>query len=79
MFSFASLESTHVFPDFNGLPGFMAIQGKIYHQVRPEHRNSAVRWLLYDGNMQNVNEYPHERWSATIPAEWIAAVHATLI
>ena len=69
MFSFASLESTHVFPDFNRLPGFMAIQGKIYHWVCPEHRNSAVWWLLYNGNMQSVNEYPHERWSATIPAE----------
>lgn len=79
MFSFASLESTHVFPDFGGLPGFMAIQGKIYHRVRPDHRNSAVRWLLYDGNMQDVNEYPHERWSATIPAEWIAAVRTTLM
>ena len=79
MFSFASLESTHVFPDFNRLPGFMAIQGKIYHQVCPEHRKSAVWWLLYDGNMQSVNEYPHERWSATIPAEWITAVCAVLI
>jgi hypothetical protein len=31
IFSFASLETTHVFPHINGPPGFFAIQGRVYH------------------------------------------------
>ncbi|KIJ16639.1 hypothetical protein PAXINDRAFT_10351 [Paxillus involutus ATCC 200175] len=31
VFSFASLETTHAFPQNNGPPGFLAIQGRIYH------------------------------------------------
>jgi hypothetical protein len=23
--------------------------GRLYHHIRPDHRDSAVRWLLYDG------------------------------
>ncbi|KAF9477676.1 hypothetical protein BDN70DRAFT_810345, partial [Pholiota conissans] len=32
VFSFASLESTHKFPNFDDNPAFVAIQGKIYHR-----------------------------------------------
>ncbi|KAH9928956.1 uncharacterized protein B0H18DRAFT_874536, partial [Fomitopsis serialis] len=32
IFSFASLETTAQFSSTNGPPGFMAIQGKIYHR-----------------------------------------------
>jgi hypothetical protein len=79
IFSFASLESTHPFPDSNGLPGFVAIQGKIYHRVRPTHRNSAVRWLLYDGFLQNLDLAPHQQWATILPPAWITAVRAALM
>ncbi|KIJ64991.1 hypothetical protein HYDPIDRAFT_27728 [Hydnomerulius pinastri MD-312] len=75
VFSFASLETTHAFPENNGAPGFLAIQGRVYHRVRPNHTNSAVRWLLYDGFMQNV---PHADWAATLPPGWINAVREAL-
>lgn len=41
-FSFASLESTHDFPKIGGGPSFVAMEGKIYHRVRPNHQNSAA-------------------------------------
>lgn len=31
IFSFASLETTHPFPNISGPPGFLAIQGHVYH------------------------------------------------
>ena len=57
IFSFASLETTHQFPDINGPPGFVAIQGHVYHQVRPSHSNSAVHWFLYDSFIRD--KIPH--------------------
>jgi Helitron helicase-like domain at N-terminus len=76
LFSFAALESTHPFPHIAGPPGFVAIQGKIYHRVRPSHRNSAVRWLLYDGFMGNI---PHDELARKIPPDWIAALKSALL
>ncbi|KAJ6540401.1 hypothetical protein B0H19DRAFT_885253, partial [Mycena capillaripes] len=32
MLSFASLETTQPFPHIDGPPGFMAIQGRVYHR-----------------------------------------------
>jgi hypothetical protein len=76
IFSFASLETTHAFPEVRGGPGFMAIQGRVYHCVRPTHVNSAVRWLLYDGFMHNI---PHADWAAMLPAGWIEAMREALL
>jgi hypothetical protein len=75
LFSFASLETTHPFPQMNGPPGFVAIQGKVYHRIRPTHTDSAIRWLLYDGFMENP---PHSHLAESIPTAWIEAVHAAL-
>ncbi|KIM50784.1 hypothetical protein SCLCIDRAFT_144684 [Scleroderma citrinum Foug A] len=71
IFSFAALETSHAFPNIDGPPGFLAIQGRVYHRVRLSHTNSAVRWLLYDGFMQNI---PHPTWAALLPPLWIDAV-----
>ncbi|KAI6019283.1 hypothetical protein PISMIDRAFT_121716 [Pisolithus microcarpus 441] len=49
VFSFASLEMTHPFPDDNIVPGFLTIQGCVYHHVCPSHANLAICWLLYNG------------------------------
>jgi hypothetical protein len=75
LFSFASLETTHSFPHISGPPGFVAIQGKVYHRIRPDHHDSAIRWILYDGFMNNI---PHADLARQIPPQWIRAVHAAL-
>ncbi|KAI5983631.1 hypothetical protein EDD15DRAFT_2178687, partial [Pisolithus albus] len=75
VFSFACLETTHPFPDNMTPPAFFAIQGRVYHRIRPTHENSAIRWLLFDGFMQNV---PHAQWAATLPDGWIPSVRQAL-
>ena len=77
IFSFASMETTHPFPTVAGPPGFVAIQGRIYHRLRPNHYNSAVRWLLYDGFMRNMA--PFENLAQTLPADWIDALRNALL
>jgi len=67
IFSFAALESSHVFPT-PGNPSFVAISGRIYHRLRSgSNSNSAVCWLLYDGF--NPSAAPHG--DITIPPQWI--------
>ena len=75
IFSFVVLETSHAFPNIDGPPGFLAIQGRVYHRVRPTHANSAVRWLLYDGFMQNI---PYPAWASLLPSTWIDAVRLAL-
>src|ERR1700722_7357483 len=76
IFSFAALETTHSFPSSQGPPGFVAIQGKVYHRIRPTHRDSAIRWLLYDGFMGNT---PHQHLADLIPPHWIHALRSALL
>lgn len=76
IFSFASLETTHPFPSISGLPGFLAIQGRVYHRIRPTHVNSAIRWLLFDGFTQNI---PYADRAAYLPSTWIPAVQQALL
>ena len=77
VFSFASLETTQPFPNPPpGGPSFFAIQGKVYHRIRPTHQDSAVRWLLHDGFMQQ--SAPHSRWNAALPPLWTEALTAAL-
>ncbi|KAI6149382.1 hypothetical protein BKA82DRAFT_129128 [Pisolithus tinctorius] len=75
VFSFASMETTHPFPDDFAVPGFLAIQGQVYHHIQPGHTNSAVCWLLYDGFMRNT---PHAQWASKLPPRWIDAVRQAL-
>ncbi|KAJ7303477.1 hypothetical protein DFH08DRAFT_644238, partial [Mycena albidolilacea] len=75
--SFASLETTHPFPEIPGPFSFIAIQGRVYHRVRPSHENSTVRWLLYDRFMEFLP--PHTAWASTIPVEWINALKQVLL
>jgi hypothetical protein len=77
IFSFAALETTHQFPHPNGPPGFFTIEGRVYHRVRPNHPNSAVRWLLYDGFMKHST--PYAAWAAAIPPVWLDAVASSLV
>ncbi|KAI1781807.1 hypothetical protein LXA43DRAFT_907663, partial [Ganoderma leucocontextum] len=75
IFSFASLETTAQFGNSN-IPGFFAIGGRIYHRVRPSHKDSAVHWLLYDGFLRS--KAPHQRWADILPPPWIDAMQAAL-
>ena len=79
IFSFASLETTHPFPTNNGPPGFVAIQGRVYHRIWPDHHNSAVRWLLYDGHMQNFDLAPFQDWVRQIPPDWLISMRSALL
>jgi len=46
LYSFVSLETTDTFLTLEGAPAFVAIQGKVYHRIRPSHTTSAVRWFF---------------------------------
>lgn len=76
IFSFASLETTHPFPTISGPPGFLAIQGRVYHRIRPTHQNSAIRWLLFDGFTQNT---PYSDLATSLPPDWIPSVQRALL
>ena len=49
-----------------------AIEGRLYHRVRPDHRDSAMRWLLYDSSAPNAilqadSREPEARYSFHSP------------
>ena len=76
IFSFAALETTHPFPSLPGSRSFFAIQGKIYHRIRPTHPNSCIRWLLYDGFM--AKNCPFHEWASSLPPSWIRSIKKAL-
>ncbi len=77
LYSFASLETTDTFPNLEGGPAFIAIQGKVYHRIRPSHTTSAVRWFLHDGHLQDAA--PTHPLSTTIPNDWKDAFTTALL
>ncbi|EJD45353.1 helicase [Auricularia subglabra TFB-10046 SS5] len=79
IYTFAQLESTHEFPAFGGMPAHFAVEGKIFHRVRPSYTNSAVRWLLYDGFMRNKTPHASAGWFQKLPPAWIDALGAALL
>lgn len=76
LFSFASLETTMEFPQLGGPPGFLAVQGKIYHRIRPSHQYSAVRWILYDGFLANA--VPQRNQLNAVPPPSVEAIRCAL-
>ena len=77
LFSFAVMETTERFPTVSGPQGFLAIQGCVYHRVRPTNSNSGLRWLLFDGWMQD--DMPRQDWANLIPVTWTNAVATALL
>ena len=77
IFSFASLKTTHAFPEFSGPPGFFAIQGRVYHCIRPTHHNSAIWWLLFNGFITNM-PYSSDL-AASLLTDWIPSVCDALL
>jgi hypothetical protein len=79
IFSFASMETTEEFPWLKyskHIPSFFSVQGKIYHRLRPKHRDSSVRWLLFDGFSDS--SIPHSKWASKLPSHWISGVKDAL-
>lgn len=80
IFSFAALESSHEFPPLApGGPSFLAMEGRLYHRVRPSHSDSAIRWLLYDGFSHDSMPHANKPWLSKVPSTWIDAVRQALI
>lgn len=77
LYSFAALESSAEFPTLAGPQGFFAVQGRLYHRIRPNHANSGIRWLLYDGYLRD--NAPFGDWIASLPAAWTDAVSQALL
>ncbi|KAJ3769860.1 hypothetical protein FB446DRAFT_647954 [Lentinula raphanica] len=77
IFTFAAIETTHPFPTLTGGPSFVAIQGKVYHRIKPTHDNSCLRWLLFDGFMQDKVPFPHR--AVQLPQTWITNVKNALL
>jgi hypothetical protein len=79
IFSFAALESSHEFPPLPpGGPSFVAMEGRLYHHVRPTHQQSAVQWLLYDGFSHASVPHANSPWASKVPSSWIDAVREAL-
>jgi hypothetical protein len=74
IFSFASMETTATFPSAHG--GMVAIQGRMYHRIRPNHGDSSVRWMLIDG--MHPDHVPHLRRAELLPTSWLDAVTQSL-
>ena len=72
IFSFAALQTTHAFPN-HGHPSFFAVQGRVYHQVRATHANSAFRWFLLDGGHDDSQPFL-DNGGFNLPAFWIPTV-----
>lgn len=79
-FSFASLESSQEFPPIPARgPGFLAMAGRLYHRIRADHQDSAIRWLLYDGFANDNIPYANTEWAKKLPSSWINAVQNALL
>ena len=70
LFSFAAMETTGVFPRPPGPDGFLAIQGRVYHRLRPDVNGTGLRWVLYDG--YDIGSTPHNGYD--MPQIWIDMV-----
>ena len=75
LFSFAAMETTGSMERLNGPDGFVAIEGKVYHRLRPEARGTGLRWVLYDG--YDRSSTPHE--GRRVPMEWVDILKRALI
>ena len=75
LFSFAAMETTGSMERLNGPDGFLAIEGKVYHRLRPEVRNTGLRWVLYDG--YDRDSTPHG--GRNVPLHWVDMLKRALI
>lgn len=74
LFSFAAMETTGSFQRMPGPDGFVVIQGKVYHRLRPEAKGMGLRWVLYDGYDRNATP----RNGRGVPHQWIDVLKRAL-
>ncbi|KAI0812621.1 hypothetical protein BC629DRAFT_1650501, partial [Irpex lacteus] len=77
IFSFAALESTVHFPLLDDHNSFVALEGRLFHRIRPSHQNSPIKWLIYDGF--HPASTPHPRHAAQLPPDWIPLMQSALL
>ena len=77
IFSFTSIEMTHPFLTVPGPPGFLTIQGCIYHCLQLNHQDSAVFWFLYDSFIHNMVLF--EDVTDILPPNWINVLWNALL
>lgn len=75
MFSFAAMETTGAFARPPGPDGFLAIEGKVYHRLRPEKVGMGLRWVLYDA--YDASRAPN--FSLSLPSQWVDVVKRVLM
>lgn len=74
LFSFAAMETTGSMNRLRGPDGFVAIEGKVYHRLRPEVQGTGLRWVLYDGYDRDATP----RGGRNVPTEWIEILKQAL-
>lgn len=75
-YSLASTATTMEFPNFRG-DHMVAIRGRVYHRIRPDHNSSPIHWILYDGFESSSN--PHtSRHTEDMPLSWTRAFKSSL-
>ncbi|EPQ51598.1 hypothetical protein GLOTRDRAFT_17423, partial [Gloeophyllum trabeum ATCC 11539] len=68
------METTMNFPPGDGM---VAVQGKVYHRIRPGHDSSSIRWILYDGMLKDAA--PHASYMEDMLLGWVSAVAKALL
>ena len=53
--------------------------GWLYHRIRADHQDSAIRWLLYDGFSNDNIPYANTEWAKKLPSLWVKAVQDALL
>ncbi|KAI0765555.1 hypothetical protein BC629DRAFT_1293449, partial [Irpex lacteus] len=77
LFSFAAMESTVSFPNVPAHDGFVAVEGKIYHRVRPDHQSSPIKWLIYDGF--HPSRLPRPGYADVLKPQWTLTIQHVLL
>ncbi|EIW66836.1 hypothetical protein TREMEDRAFT_19209, partial [Tremella mesenterica DSM 1558] len=75
IFSFVAIQTSGPFPNNNVPLSFFAVQGRVYHQHRATHNDSALRWYLLDGAEEAMRPFPNFH----LPAFWIQAVQRMML
>ena len=71
----AAMETTGLFRRPAGPDGFLAIEGKVYHRLRPEKTGMGLRWVLYDG--YDATRTPD--LASVLPQDWVDVVKRVLM
>ncbi len=77
LFALAAIETSILFIRCRGPQGHFSIQGRIFHCLHAEHKDSPVHWIIYNGF--SLQSPPHLGYAHAIPNLWIESVRAALL